>query len=411
MPALERVWIDSLYKGRTKLLENVRILLYKENQQFFELLDYENDRIFNEPFLFAYFYANKSNATLEQLLFGHIEKSKRPKAIKAKSDEQGLIYLPEIGWLKTDLQNEIVTVGIDETVNGLSVLVHGSKMPFTFEPILKIDTTLFEIVYHQHPLLAPHYFDSKNKLVNVEIDTITAKQKDNLAKAFVLIRNSAPEFYNLLEEAIKKVVIFNDPSTKRNSFATVSVHGCAFFNSFQPEYDEVFFIEDIAHQCGHVIFNNITHGNKDIFKIHSETVIKEKGLWGIIMNLLEKRTLFVAFHALFTYYGITICLEACLLKSELSELQKHEVLGRLAFCFRKYGNDIKLLGKLDKEGQSIYFTEEGLALYKPMENLYNRIKIEWGERLRKINLLNQPYNFSVKNFFKSNPIEVDENRR
>ena len=164
-------------------------------------------------------------------------------------------------------------------------------------------------------------------------------------------------------------------------------------------------MEDIAHQCGHVIFNNIIHGNKDIFRISPETIIKEKGFFGAIVNLLEKRTLFVAFHALFTYYSITLCLEACLLKAELTLLQKHEALGRLAFCFRKYTNDIELLSKVDKDGQSLYFTEAGLELYRPMEALYKKTRIEWVVKIKKINLLNQPYNFSVKNFRTSNPIK------
>ena len=92
-------------------------------------------------------------------------------------------------------------------------------------------------------------------------------------------------------------------------------------------------------------------------------------------------------------------------ESKLTPMQKHEALGRLAFCFRKYKNDINLLGKVDKEGKSIYFTEAGLELYRPMEDLFKRTKMEWGDKLNKINLLNQPYNFSNRNFHKSNPIK------
>jgi hypothetical protein len=399
-------WCETyLVNGRIKILENVRILIYKENPTLFELLDYENDRIFNEPMLFAYFYAHRKGATLEQLLFGHIEKSKRPKSIQALTDAHGLIYLPEIGWLKINLNSEEVTIAQIENVSCLSVAFQGTNVPFTFESVLRVENTSFEIINHQHPLLAPHFFDSKNRLVNVEIDQITQTQKENLTKAFKLIYNYAPAYYSLLEQAIQKVVIFNDPQVKRNSFATVSVHGCAFFNSFQPEYDMIFFVEDIAHQCGHVIFNNMTHGNNTIFRVSPETVIKEKGFIGMIINMLEDRTLFVAFHALFTYYSIATCLEACILKANFTPIQKHEAMGRLAFCFRKYKNDINLLGKIDEEGKSLYFTEAGLTLYRPMEELYNRIKTEWTEKLSKINLLNQPYNFSNKKFHKANPMK------
>ena len=303
-------------------------------------------------------------------MIGYIDKSKRPKSIEAITDGDGLIYLPEVGWLKTALIKQRVNLRPDSKVAcGLSVFFENNNVSFTFENQLKIVNTPFEILNHQHTLLAPHYFDSKHRSVNVEIPNITSIQKGKITKAFDLISNHAPEYYSLLEQAIQKVVIFNDPSVKRNSFATLSVHGCAFFNSFQPEYDEVFFIEDIAHQCGHVIFNNMTHDNKGIFRVSPETLIIRKGIVGWVFNLLEKRTLFVAFHTLFTYYSITICLEAVLLKADLTALQKHEALGRLAFCFGKYGNDLKLLGKLDKNGNSIYFSEAGLELFSPMEAL------------------------------------------
>ena len=54
--------------GRIRILENLRALVYKIDSQLFDLLEYENDRIFNEPFLFAFFYANRKGATLDQLL-------------------------------------------------------------------------------------------------------------------------------------------------------------------------------------------------------------------------------------------------------------------------------------------------------------------------------------------------------
>lgn len=393
-----------LSNGKGYILEHMKIMLYKENPTLFELLDFDNDQIFNEPLLFAYFYyKGNKKVTLEQILYGHIEQSKRPDSFNAYVDGNGLIYVPEIGWLKTNLANCDVILA-KQDANEFFILLAGNKISFEFEPISKIDNTPFELINHPHPLLTPHFFDANNKLVDVEIEQITQIQKTNLCKAFQLIKGHVPEFYRLLLQSVLKLVIFNDKSVRRNSFATVSVHGCAFFNAFQPEYDEVFFVEDIAHQCGHVIFNNIVHNNKEVFRVSSETVVKETGLGGFIINLLEKRTLFVAFHALYTYYSIATCLEACLLKSDLTPRQKHEVLGRFAFCFRKYENDIQLLGKVDKNGNSLYFSDLGIQLYRPMEETYKRIKKQWQEKFKKLNLLNQPYNFSNKIFFKSNPI-------
>ncbi len=116
------------------------------------------------------------------------------------------------------------------------------------------------------------------------------------------------------------------------------------------------------------------HG-RDIFKVPIDTIIKYEGFSGWVLNQTgEKRTLFVVFHALFTYYSIALCLWTCILEARLTALQKHEALGRLAFCFQKFGMDLKLLNKVDKDGQSLYFTEEGLKLFEPIEALYTKDK-------------------------------------
>ena len=40
--------------GSTKLIENIKILLYKKNENIFNYLDFEKDSIYIEPLLFAY---------------------------------------------------------------------------------------------------------------------------------------------------------------------------------------------------------------------------------------------------------------------------------------------------------------------------------------------------------------------
>jgi hypothetical protein len=402
--------LEILFPQRQKdvILENIRILVYKEDPKLFELLDFDNDRIFAEPLLFAYFNAKEKSSTLEQLLLGYIEKEKRPESIEAIIDDDGFIYLPQIGWLKSALRNQKVNLNKKyESICGLYILNGSSEISFTFEPIQKIGGTSFELINYQHPLLRPHYFDSKQRLIAVEIEMISKRQRENLAKALNLIETVTPSYYGLLEKAIRKFVIFNDPLVRRNSFATMAVHGCAFFNSFQPEYDEIFFVEDIAHQGGHVIFNNEIHLKNDFFRISGETIVKSDGFFGWILNQSEKRNLFIVFHALFTYYSIIICLQACISKTTiLSTLQKHEALGRLTFCFQKFGIDLKLLGKVDNQGNSTYFSEEGFSLYKLMKDFHEETRINWGSEMKKINLMNQVYNFSNRNFHRANPLSI-----
>lgn len=58
-------WLSKPFSvGRSGILENIRILVYRENPVFFELLDYDNDKIFNEPLLFAFFIQKKKERPL-----------------------------------------------------------------------------------------------------------------------------------------------------------------------------------------------------------------------------------------------------------------------------------------------------------------------------------------------------------
>ena len=311
------------------------------------------------------------------------------------TDEQGLIYLPEIGWLKTHLQNEMVTIGRDVTVNGLSVSIHDNKVPFAFEPLLKISDTPFELVNHQHPLLAPHYFDSKNKLVAVEIVNITKLQKGNLTKAFALIRNFVPEFYNLLEQAIQKVVIFNDPSVKRNSFATVSVHGCSFFNSFQQEYDEIFFLEEIIHQCSHNTFNCILFGNdSDFFKIDIQKAI----LGDFIGNDAENRTIHSALHGLYTVAKRYEAFEILSNKNIFTDKHQHEFLGRLGDLRKRFRTGLEQLNRND------IFTNSGADIYQTLDDFCFQTIVKIDKSGINFDFSNQPSEFSYSKFLELNPL-------
>ena len=47
--------------NKTKLIETIQLLLYKENPSLLEKVDFEDDNIFLDPLLFAYFNSKKDN--------------------------------------------------------------------------------------------------------------------------------------------------------------------------------------------------------------------------------------------------------------------------------------------------------------------------------------------------------------
>src|SRR5690606_34319599 len=87
---------------RIKILENIQILLFKENIELLKKLNFENDDTFSEPLILTYFNTknNKSlsKEVLEELMQGYFTK-KEPLKINHSFGKGSLAYLPELGYL------------------------------------------------------------------------------------------------------------------------------------------------------------------------------------------------------------------------------------------------------------------------------------------------------------------------
>uniref|UniRef100_UPI0040476E4C hypothetical protein n=1 Tax=Flavobacterium sp. TaxID=239 RepID=UPI0040476E4C len=306
-----------LVKGFILFIDNIKILLYKNNSKIFELINFDDDKIYTEPLLYSYFN-NKTDLKIElgSILIGY--KKAKKQNIKIKTDEFGRIYIPNIGWFSTSEKNQNLIFSKDSN----EFLKNEKKINHKFEPIALIENTKIELLQYQIPLLKQCYYDVDSKTIEVEIEKITKKQITNLTKAYNLIKSHCSSQYELIEKYASKCVIFNVDTHQRNSFATKQAHGIAFYNAYQDDYDEVFFVDDIAHQTGHVIFNTLLFEPTDFFKIDKNTVLEK-----ITMpngDLIENRDLHVIFHALYTYYTSFICLDACLENNAFQGKQKHE---------------------------------------------------------------------------------------
>lgn len=87
-------------------------------------------------------------------------------------------------------------------------------------------------------------------------------------------------------------MLFKTNPENTNSFATINAHGIAFFNVYQEEYDEVFFVDDISHQTGHIIMNTFWFKRKEHLIINENENIK-----AITQEPQEYRSFYILFHA------------------------------------------------------------------------------------------------------------------
>src|SRR2546422_3580281 len=81
----------------------------------------------------------------------------------------------------------------------------------------------------------------------------------------------------------------------------------------------------------------------------------------------DPRTLYSALHGLFTFSTILWTLQACAADGQLSDRQRHETLGRIAFNLKKFAVD---LNNLAAPG---LFTADGRALYELFESVYETV--------------------------------------
>jgi hypothetical protein len=261
----------------------------------------------------------------------------------------------------------------------------------------------FEVMIHPLLLFEQCYYDVEQNQISVEISAITQKHLKHLTKAFNLIKQYVPEYYTLLEFVLKQVVIFNVDTTLRNSFADLTAHGTIFINAYQEDYDEVFFVDDIAHQSGHVIMNALLYEPSEYFRVPENFTLEEIKLGN---GNIEKRDIHVVYHALYTYYTTFICLDKCLSSNVFNTRQRHEALGRMKFYIGKCNYDLMLF----KDSESHIFNEEKLLSKKGWKHLIEihdkqqEMFKKWKSSVENLELDNQPYNFTYSKFIELNPL-------
>ncbi len=370
--------LDLAKDMQIEIANTIKLLLYKENQSLLEKVDFDDDNVFLEPLLFAYFNSKKdnffSNDLLIEIMQGYfIEKG----TIKIKNG-QNTTYVPEFGYFNK-----------------------GAVVPF--ESISKIKNTTIEVLKYPIELLMDIFKTDNNILIPHHEIIINKILYDNniiaLTNAFRLIKQNSLEHYKLIILCCKKVLMFRTSPENINSFATINAHGIAFLNVYQDEYDEVFFIDDISHQTGHIILTTLFFDKKAIFKIEDSQVVKE-----INLGESDDRNIYTLVHAIYTYYACLMCIDDCLYNNSFNEKQQKEAIARIGFYLKKSSSDLNCFDKIIVYfgGIENIFTNDGFEIYSLMKNKIIEVSNKWKPITSNFNYSNQPYNFTNELFIELN---------
>ncbi|GCC52872.1 hypothetical protein SanaruYs_31110 [Chryseotalea sanaruensis] len=382
-----------VFNNQAELADTIRVLFYKQNPLLFDKLAYDNDLAFLEPTLFYFFLAESKNlttSTLEQSVFGYIEPSLRPKEFEARSDQFGFINLPNIGYLHSEPSQQVKIVW---DFNSKELRIKDQISKLTTDSF--INGTSIRLCKHHSFLISQLSLDGEMVRFNESADHTLTRHLNHIENAFVMMKKISPEFTELLINTVREISIMSSPNIY--SMAAISYHGTAFINTEGLAHDEVFFIDDLAHQCGHVVFNALTLQTTEYLKVPKETFLRE-----FISEKREGRTIYGAFHGLFTYTTILFFLDKALSGFQFDVKQRHEIIGRIGFYTKKFGSDLK---SLDNDQ---IFTSEGLKFIKKFKDGYDYINDKYNDKLILMNFEGSPYVFSYDFFNQLNPISKFE---
>ncbi|MAG56559.1 MAG: hypothetical protein CMJ83_09740 [Planctomycetes bacterium] len=357
--------------GQRQLAHGVKQLLAASGHPLTAQLDYADDATFLEPSLFAWFSSAEPRATLDQILVGCLPVAARPASFPAWADDGGVVHLPGLGRLMVADAGgpvEVATSALDDT--DANRTIHGTDIEY-----VSPGDPLFEPVFRDAEIPAP---------------APATDHRRALAGAFAILADVTPTLHESLLLVTRRIVTFE--AAHGDSFTAVSAHGAAFLRP-PLNADEVFFIEDLAHQCGHLLFSALSADPTTLV-----TVDPDMPLSSLAGTTEDPRTLHVALHGVFTECLMTRALHACLAGDIFPEgtRQRHELIGRLSFILKRLQLDLTHIR------HDALYTDRGRCYLRSFEQVFDETFALARNDVVACDLTNQPYTFSYECFVELN---------
>ena len=350
-----------------------------------EILETVDPRASLEPLVFACFNARSVARDLPQIMLHYLPVAFRPEQLLVTSNSDGAVCVPLLDDFLTSRQNSTLSLACrgDEFLFGDDA---GRNIPFDREPCLRFQTIRLPV--RCHSLTEAHYAGDTDCCRRSL--TVALSNRQAMIDALSILQRMSGEYWAALIACTKEIVIFSNPA--KNSFAALSSYGTAFINVLGDRNTPAFFLEDVIHQCGHIMFSTIDFGRKKFLCEHPDTPLRERT--GV---QLEHRTLHTALHGLFTEALICSLLDRYMSAPVDNPVEALECLGRLAFIINKFGYDLQYMSSPE------LYTSRGAALIECFHSIYRSILHRRGSEFRAISLGQQQYTFDASAFFEANP--------
>ncbi|WP_298423950.1 hypothetical protein [uncultured Kordia sp.] len=337
-------------KKQNELADVIRILIYKEDASILTKLNLEDDQIFIEPLLMAYFNRTQvaekvfPDGMLPELMQGYLTDMQQLN-VHAICNTEGIGYVPTIGYLKK-----------------------GEATPF--EKLHFIPDTTIEVVKYRVPLLRNILgIVSMNDPIKEEElimnEALFTQNISSLTTAITHLRNSIPNHFSLIQMCLKKCVFYQLKDRFSRSFASINANGCLFITipNGKEKEDEIYFINEVGKLTGKIMHTSLFHNQQEMFKIDHRTRASE-----VIEDEEDRRNVYTLFNNLFMNVSAMMCLESCITSNIFTNEQQQDAKTRLALYLKKYEVDIKKMEAIIAHFGDLksVFVEDGVKIYNFM---------------------------------------------
>jgi len=209
-----------------------------------------------------------------------------------------------------------------------------------------------------------------------------------IRKSINVFKISSPSFFSQIEIVVDEVLIHS--SQESNSFVSEKIDGVIFLYPKEPP-TLCYFIEELAHQGGHLILLAATNSPSEYFNFEQDAFTSTHNKLST-----NRRSNYVILHSLFTLAMISSCLRDVIHSNVLNKDENLEALGRLIYASKRFELDaISILN-------SNTLNQKGLILLRAMATSVQR-SIDYFKHFGlELNMQGHEYDFSVQSFMKLN---------
>ena len=231
---------------------------------------------------------------------------------------RGVVFIPALGYLEVGTTRDVILRAVHEEI--WLVEVDGVAEPKHLSRIKTAGKYPFGIIEDATPLFGKATVDVHGHPIDIRSDDIRRTGAPAfLVEALEIVSAVVPQYHSVIEKTTDYFVLLSRADIP--SFTAEQLPGVNFL-SVPTANSLPYFLEDIAHQCGHTVLSAASFG-RQLFFVGDEGA----SIGTLTGNVRDTRSVYVVLHGLFTEVMITCVLYGALVKRMLKGEAQFEGCG------------------------------------------------------------------------------------